>query len=99
MIVKLLTQHHLEFLSLKGGCTGSSESTHVKMPHCWKSHVKAHITNTQKWHILLKERVPVTFFILKSQKNLYADDYQGSSKIIEGKKIMVKLLNFFNKVL
>ena len=22
MIVKLLTEHHLEFLSLKGGCTG-----------------------------------------------------------------------------
>ena len=38
MIVKLLTEHHLEFLSLKGGCTGSSESTLVKMPHCWKSH-------------------------------------------------------------
>ena len=30
MIVKLLTEHHLEFLSLKGGCIGSSESTHVK---------------------------------------------------------------------
>ena len=27
MTVKLLTEHHLEFLSLKGGCTGSSEST------------------------------------------------------------------------
>ena len=27
MIVKLLTDHHLEFLSIKGGCTGSSEST------------------------------------------------------------------------
>ena len=26
MIVKLLTEHHLEFLSLKGGCRGSSES-------------------------------------------------------------------------
>ena len=38
MIVKLLTEHHLEFLSLKGGCRGSSESTLVKMPHCWKSH-------------------------------------------------------------
>ena len=25
-----------------GGCTGSSESTHVKIPHCWKSHVVAH---------------------------------------------------------
>ena len=31
MIVKLLTEHHLEFLSLKGGCRVSSESTHVKM--------------------------------------------------------------------
>ena len=35
MSVKLLTEYHLEFLSLKGGCTGSSESTLVKMPHCW----------------------------------------------------------------
>ena len=37
MIVKLLTEHHLEFLSLKVGCRGSS-----KMPHCWKSHAMAH---------------------------------------------------------
>ena len=29
MIVKLLTEHHLEFLNLTGGCTGSSESTLV----------------------------------------------------------------------
>ena len=41
MNIKPLTEHHLEFLSLKGGCTGSSESTLVKMPHCWKSHVTA----------------------------------------------------------
>ena len=27
MTLKLLTEHHLEFLSLKGGCRGSSEST------------------------------------------------------------------------
>ena len=39
--VKLLTEHDLEFLSLKGDCTGSSESTLVKMPHCWKSHAVA----------------------------------------------------------
>ena len=45
MIFKLLTEHHLEFLSLTGGCTGLSESTIVKMPHCWKSHVTAHMTN------------------------------------------------------
>ena len=43
MNVKLLTEHNLEFLSLKVGCTGSSESTLVKMPHCWKSHVTAHL--------------------------------------------------------
>ena len=41
MILRLQTEHNLEFLRLKGGCTGSSESTHVKMPHCWKSHVAA----------------------------------------------------------
>ena len=41
MSVKLLIKHHLEFPRLKGGCTGWSESTLVKMPHCWKSHVTA----------------------------------------------------------
>ena len=41
MIVKLLTKHHLESLSFKGGCAGPPESTHVKMPHCWKSHATA----------------------------------------------------------
>ena len=31
MIVKLLNEHHLEFLSLKGGCRGSFESTLLKL--------------------------------------------------------------------
>ena len=39
MIVKLLTEHHLEFLSLKGGCRGSFESTLVKISNCWKSDI------------------------------------------------------------
>ena len=43
MTVKLLTENHFEFLSLKGGCIGSSESTLVKTPHFWKSHVTAQI--------------------------------------------------------
>ena len=42
LIVKLLTERHLEFLSSKGGCTGSSKSTSVKTSHCWKSHAMAH---------------------------------------------------------
>ena len=41
IFVKLLTEHHLEFLSLKGGCKGSSESTLVKMSNCWKSYAAA----------------------------------------------------------
>ena len=43
MSVKLLTEHHFKFLSLKRGCTRSTESTStlVKMPHCWKSFAMA----------------------------------------------------------
>ena len=41
MIVKLLTEHHLEFLSLKEGCTDLLESTLVNMPLCLKSHATA----------------------------------------------------------
>ena len=46
MSVKLLPEQHLEILSLKGGCTGSSESTLVLMPHFWKSHVTVQLYNT-----------------------------------------------------
>ena len=47
MSVKLLTEGHLELLrvSLKGGYTGTSESTLVKMPHCLKAHVAAHLSS------------------------------------------------------
>ena len=41
MNIKLLTEHHLEILSLKGDCTGLSGAIHVKMSHCWTSHVAA----------------------------------------------------------
>ena len=51
MIVKLLTGHHLECLSFKGDCIGLSESTHVKMPHCWKSHALAQIFIINRYHI------------------------------------------------
>ena len=58
MLVKLLLEHHLAFLSLKGGCTGSSESTLVKMPHCWKSHVMAHIHMCEgRFFIQVKNRL------------------------------------------
>ena len=49
MSVKLLTKRHVEFLSFKGGCTGLSESTLVKITHCLKSHVTAHLYNYSEW--------------------------------------------------
>ena len=62
MTVNLLTEHHLEFLSLKRGCTGWSESTLVKMPHCWKSHVLAQImyaTDCDKFNNLTFKAPPI----------------------------------------
>ena len=61
MIVKLLTEHHLELKSFKGGCAGSSESTLVKMPHCWKSHA------TAQMNLLFREK----HFMLTNFKTLY----------------------------
>ena len=58
MIVKLLTEHHLEFLSLKGGCTGSPESALVKTPHCWKSHAVAQLIRASTQQPLLHMRTP-----------------------------------------
>ena len=49
MNIKLLTEHHLEFLSLKGDFTGLSESIHVKIPQCWKTRVTAQIDS---WYIV-----------------------------------------------
>ena len=62
MIVKLLTEHHLEFLSLKGGCRGSCETTHVKMPHCSKSHALAQLSIA--WR--LQSIIQITQMTLKS---------------------------------
>ena len=46
MTVKLLTENHLEFLGLTGGCPGSSESTLVEILHCLKSHALAQIIDS-----------------------------------------------------
>ena len=58
MTVQHLAEQHLEFLRLTGGCACSSESVHVKMPHCLKSHVTAHIVSTFR---CIEEQRRVTF--------------------------------------
>ena len=65
MTVKLLTKHHLEFLSLKGGCTGLPESMHVKMLYCWKSHVTAHILKDKKENLLVLNHSGLFFLFVR----------------------------------
>ena len=71
MTLKLLTEHHLEFLSLKGGCTGSYESTLVKMPHCWKSHFMAHILPyISTYRPLVKSAYQNIIFLITQPKHM-----------------------------
>ena len=60
MTVKLLTEHNLEFLSLKGGYTGSSKSIHIKK-HIFRNHM-----SRLKWlKVFLKilVRIPLELFL------------------------------------
>ena len=68
IIVKLLTEHHLEGLHLNRGCRGSSESTHVKIPHCWKSQVGAQMESDNKI------TVPLTPSVLRESFIRYNSD-------------------------
>ena len=77
MIVELLTEHHLELLSLKGGCRGSSKSTLVKMSNCWKYHATAHIIKIQRTR--KNTVIPVTL----GGKNTVSDNQIFSIKITQ----------------
>ena len=64
MTVKLLTEHHLRFLSLKGGCRGLSESTLVKMPHCWKSRVTAQMISLLMFSYFISQNLFMYLFVV-----------------------------------
>ena len=63
LTVKLLAEQHLEFLSLKGGCTDSSVSTLVKMPHFWKSPVMAPMQSCLERYIHIVYLMFTTYFL------------------------------------
>ena len=85
MIVMLLTEHHMVFLSLNGGCTGKSESTLVKMPHCWKSHFTAQfIMHMRIGYLSHYERIPL---------NVHASVSRGARFLILGLSLVL-LENF-----
>ena len=88
MTVKQLTGHHFEFLSLKGGCTGLSESSLVKMSNCWK-----HIINVCQMEV--KQRL--VRGDRDSRANLmpiYGDLYQIKLKGITNENHLVTHLDF-----
>ena len=88
MSFKLLTEQRLEFLSLKEGCTGSSESTLVKMPHCRKLHVAAHMAKSQ---LFLCQWLLITF-----AKSLDPDKAgQNVQKLLDTQMVFLK--DFFSK--
>ena len=92
MSIKLLTEHHFEFLSLKGDCTGLSESTLVKMPHCWKSHVTA-LLFTLVFNFYSAPVVTATVINLQAQFELFGHTCFFLSQIC----FLFWLLSFFSK--
>ena len=92
MIVKLLTEHHFEFLSLKGGCRGSSESTLVKMSNCWKSHAKPHISllnflqvSEERDKLSLQTKPPL---LVKIAPDLSQQDKQDITDVLLKKQVI-----------
>ena len=95
-IVKLLTEHHLEFLSLTSGCSGSSESTLVKMSNCWKSHAGAHMvylfTRLMLWSGLQLKKYTLSPSSKKyAKQNLNVESISYKRVVQEG----LRLKNFY----
>ena len=88
MTVKLLAKHYLEFLSLKGDCTSSSESIHVKMPHCWKSHVRTLVECITNYNYF--SYFSTKTYVVGTQKNCLNEHPKHMLKLM-GKKIFTIL--------
>ena len=67
MIVKLLTELHFEFLSLKRGCIASSESSLVKMSNCWKSHATAQLFSKILASLCSCVEIPKLYHVINSE--------------------------------
>ena len=83
MIVKLLTEHHLEFLSLKGGCRGSSDATlleitcHSSNSLCCISGAIASALQNRCPNLSKEFRQKGTTFIIYSQQSKEGKDQES----------------------
>ena len=91
MSVRLLTEHHLEFLSLTRGCRGSSESTLVKMPHCWKSHDAAQMRSMQllvylpfyPWDVYITRNPTENTFIIHLKLGTFFKNFLNTESMLQ----------------
>ena len=81
MILRLPTEHLLEFLRLQEGYTGSPELTHVKMPHCCGSNkifsrdeVKYQYLKTVKRVALVSATIIMLVYCCASPGTMYLVD-------------------------
>ena len=89
MNIKVLAEHYLEFLSLKEVCTGSSESTLVKMPHCCKSCVTAQLLSNSN----------ITIALIRLSINAYKNSkFSGMAKLFACLVFFVVCWYFFNLI-
>ena len=102
MSVKLLTEHHFEFLSLTEGCSGLSESTHVNMPHCSKSHVAAELCSLPLFQVYELDGSTHdkdwVMQVYQNTTNLFTEnnkDFTGARIIKSSIKYVALLLSFF----
>ena len=81
---------------LKGGGTGSSESIHVKMPHCWKSHGAAHISEAWADIELLHFVSLFNIFIIKVSELLGNISLKGAATLKSSETEMQVLIKSCN---
>ena len=82
MRYKILTEDNLEFQSFKGGYIGLSESTHVKMPHCWKSHVTAHIITKKNHLVVCTLKIPMLYHLTCSSQTIVYSQKLSSQQLL-----------------
>ena len=99
LTVKLLTEQHLLFLSLKGGCTGSSEFTLVKMPHCPGNHMSRLIWNEKlhrSWSAFLKKLADLCHYFITKYQHVKQWHSQNTEKVtrIKGRLLEQAMIHF-----
>ena len=70
----------MEFLSLKGGCRGSFESTHVKISHCWE--ITCHGSNVTIKDVFVTAYDDLADLLIQNGAKLNAQMHNGNTALM-----------------